>query len=597
MFQETIGEAEKCDKKKLSEEEKTCLGLRLEGFVRFITDYARQDVRAVIIGLRCCGYDLSMERVFPADLSDLLEAGGGGSTWTRETDRALVRLGNLLAVRLGTSSPLNISPAEIFLTQSELASQELRALQNIPIEHIRSQYAFLCSFNTGLQHSLLPLLDYRSANTYKHSTVEAIRRGKDLIFYQVKSRLLDKLLNASQQRNQEQAPPEISLDPVEEIGNLQHEVTNTLFSRALNQLAEVQSSQLNVSLAFGGDPQYPFNIKMLGDEVLGNSGSFRHLISSIVSQLQSSTVNLLVPYKGQGPFVGRYFLKPGPINYGEEKMLQFFGQMLGVSLRSGIPMALNLMPTFWRSLVNDPVLDWRECRELDPVTFNYISSLESLTQITAQTFWEENDFPKFTFHSLTGEIIELQPGGFHTSVDFETVAEYVESIKTLQLREWNSRTRVKHILAGLSTTAPTSFIQNTFTAEEAELRFCGEAEVNITFLQEHTIYQVGISAQDQHVQHFWAALQSFSQAERAKFIKFSCNQDRIPMVGPSQSSHLPPYPIKLAPPDNKDGDPDLQFIRVETCMFLIKLPRYSNYQTMREKLLYAISCALDPLSG
>jgi hypothetical protein len=32
-------------------------------------------------------------------------------------------------------------------------------------------------------------------------------------------------------------------------------------------------------------------------------------------------------------------------------------------------------------------------------------------------------------------------------------------------------------------------------------------------------------------------------------------------------------------------------------MFMVKLPRYSTYETMRDKLLYAISCALDPLSG
>ena len=592
MFQDASDATEKCDVMKMTEEENVSLGLRLEGFVKFLSDYARQDVRSVIIGLRCCGYDLCMERVFPAELRDVLEG-----TWTRQTDRALVRFANQLAARLNTASPLNISPSEIYLSQSDLASRELQPLQKVPLEHLRSQFALLCSFNRCAQHSLLPLLDYRAAQTYRHSAAEAVRRGRDLIFYQVKSRLLDRFLNASHQRNQDQAPPEITLDPVEEIGNLQHEVTNTLFSQALNQLAEVQSSQLNVSLAFGGDPQYPFNIKMLGDQVLGNSGSFRHLMSSIVCQLQSSTVALLVPYKGQGPFTGRYFLKPGPVNYGEEKMLQFFGQMLGVSLRAGIPLALNLMPTFWRSLVSDPVVDWSECKELDPVTFNYISSLQSLTEVTAITFWEENDFPKFTFHSLTGEIIELRPGGFDISVDFENKEEYVESIQTFQLREWNSTSRVRHILAGLSTTAPTSFIQNTFTAEEAELRLCGEVEVNIKFLQEHTIYQVGISSQDQHVQHFWSALESFTQAERAKFIKFSCNQERIPMVGLGQSSHLPPYPMKLAPPDMKEGEPDLQFIRVETCMFLVKLPRYSNYQTMREKLLYAISCALDPLSG
>ena len=82
-----------------------------------------------------------------------------------------------------------------------------------------------------------------------------------------------------------------------------------------------------------------------------------------------------------------------------------------------------------------------------------------------------------------------------------------------------------------------------------------------------------------------------------KFIKFACNQDRIPMVGPEESSHIPPYPMKIAPPDRREGEQDQQFIRVETCMFMIKLPRYTTYETMREKLLYAISCAMDPLSG
>ena len=277
--------------------------------------------------------------------------------------------------------------------------------------------------------------------------------------------------------------------------------------------------------------------------------------------------------------------------------MQFFGQMLGISLRSGIPMALNLMPTFWASLVRTPVEDWSECRDLEPVTFNYISSLQSLTQHTFQAFLEENDFPKFTFHSLTGEIVELCPGGSEIPLEFENRDYYIDCIKALKFSEWECKTRMTHILAGLATMAPISFIQNTFTPQEAELKFCGEAEVDVQFLEDHTIYQVGISSQDQHVLYFWAALHSFTQSEKAKFIKFACNQDRIPMVGPSQSTHIPPYPMKLAPPDLKDGDPDLQLIRVETCMFLIKLPRYSSYQTMRDKLLYAISCALDPLSG
>ena len=48
----------------------------------------------------------------------------------------------------------------------------------------------------------------------------------------------------------------------------------------------------------GGDQQFPFNPKMTGDEVHGNSGLFRHFLSEIIDQLHSPTLNLLVLYRG-----------------------------------------------------------------------------------------------------------------------------------------------------------------------------------------------------------------------------------------------------------------------------------------------------------
>ena len=111
------------------------------------------------------------------------------------------------------------------------------------------------------------------------------------------------------------------------------------------------------------------------------------------------------------------------------------------------------------------------------------------------------------------------------------------------------------------------------------------------------IPQVDISETDPHIQFFWAALESFNQSELAKFVKFSSNQERIPMSGP-EVGHLPPYPMKIAPPDTRGQvEADQQLIRVETCMFMVKLPHYSTYEVMRERLMQAITCALDPLSG
>ena len=567
------------------------MGLTLEGFIRFIKDFAKQDVRSVFIGLRSCGFDMFMERVFPAEFNSLEDM-----SWTKIQDEALVKHGNMLAQKFNCS-PLKISSNEIYLTEIDLVSEGFKSLQSLSLEDVRTHYSIIVAFNQAIEKYLLPLVDFRCAGTYVHSIAEYVQKGRNLIFYEVKSNLLRKFLNASNQRNPDHAPPEINLDPVEEIGNTHHDVCSTLFSQALNQLSEIQSAQMNVPVAFGGDPQYPFNIKMQGEEVMGNSGSFRHFMTAMVEQLQSPILNLLVPYKGTGSFAGRYFLKPGPMNFGEEKMLQFFGQLLGISLRSGIPLALNMMPTFWKTFVNTPYTQWRDCRDLDPVTYLYLEDTESQLEDNFSQFLEENDFPKFTYHSLTGDIVEICSDGMNIDLEWDNKHEYVNSIKTLKLKEWQSQERMNHILAGLATMAPLAFIQNTFSADDAELQFCGQSFVDLKFLRQHTIYQVGILEDDPHVVHFWSALESFSQAELGKFIKFACNQDRIPMTGPRESSQMPPYPMKLAPPDKREGDMDQQFIRVETCMFMIKLPRYTTLQVMREKLLYAISCALDPLSG
>lgn len=77
--------------------------------------------------------------------------------------------------------------------------------------------------------------------------------------------------------------------------------------------------------------------------------------------------------------------------------------------------------------------------------------------------------------------------------------------------------------------------------------------------QAHTMYQVGLMETDQHIEFFWTALEMFTQEELCKFIKFACNQERIPFTCPCKdggpdTAHVPPYPMKIAPPDGAAGN-------------------------------------------
>lgn len=72
------------------------------------------------------------------------------------------------------------------------------------------------------------------------------------------------------------------------------------------------------------------------------------------------------------------------------------------------------------------------------------------------------------------------------------------------------------------------------------------------------MYQVGLVETDTHIEFFWQALESFSQEELSRFIKFACNQERIPSTCPcrqggNDAAHVPPYPMKIAPPDGPGG--------------------------------------------
>ena len=407
-----------------------------------------------------------------------------------EKDQQLVSLANTLAVKLNIA-PTIISSNEIYLTETDLLNPNFCSLQDVLLEDLRTRFALLSSWNHGFKRFLLPMVDYRAATTYPNSTAANIRAGRALIFFEIKSEVLSELLNASHQRNPEHAPPEITVDPVEEIGNTHDDVCLSLFSQALNQVAEYQSSALNVSLASGGDPQFPIIVKMSGDEVHGNSGSFRHFMSAMVSQIHSSTLGLFVPYQGQGQHEGKFFLRPGPLGYGEERMLQFLGQILGISLRSRIPLPLQLMPTFWRSLAGYEPPDWKESHSLDPITSQYLDDVQVATPEKFEQLLEENNFPKFTFHSLSGEVVELCPQGSDTPLNWHNKLEYVASVKSLRIKEWQSDAKFVHILAGLGTLCPLSFLQHTFTPEDLELLLCGRPDIDLHFLRQHTIYQVG----------------------------------------------------------------------------------------------------------
>lgn len=98
-------------------------------------------------------------------------------------------------------------------------------------------------------------------------------------------------------------------------------------------------------------------------------------------------------------------------------------------------------------------------------------------------------------------------------------------------------------------------------------------------MKENTNYS-GVNESEQHVQWFWTVLEEFNQGTGEKmrmFLRFACGLDRLPL------SPIEPLPMKIRNSDR--GDSDDRRIRAEACMFIIKLPKYSSLEIMRERML------------
>ncbi|XP_054852988.1 probable E3 ubiquitin-protein ligase HECTD4 isoform X3 [Eublepharis macularius] len=589
--------------------------LTLDGFHRFVIDRAKQDIRSVWRAILSCGYDLHFERCACIDSRHAQKA---SRKWSLEMDVALVQYINRLCRHLAIT-PARLHPHEVYLDPADTADPRVSCLLNVPVESLRLRFALLQSLNTTLETFFLPLVELRQTEMYTNSIAALLQVAKGFIFYDTKVTVMNRVLNATVQRTADHAAPEITLDPLEIVGGEIRSSENSYFCQAARQLACVPSSQLCVKLASGGDPTYAFNIRFTGEEVHGTSGSFRHFLWQVCKELQSSLLSLLLlcPSSAVNKNKGKYILTPSPISYGEEQLLHFFGQLLGIAIRADVPLPLDLLPSFWKTLVGEPLDPDLDLQEADILTYNYIKKFENLNdeaelealcaEIASQHLaMESPDCPnkpscKFTYPTMTGEEVELCARGRHIPVVWENKDVYATAIRNLRTHELQNPDCVTAVRAGLGSIIPLQLL-TMLTPLEMELRTCGLPYINLEFLKAHTMYQVGLMETDQHIEFFWGALEMFTQEELCKFIKFACNQERIPFTCPCKdggpdTAHVPPYPMKIAPPDGTTGSPDSRYIRVETCMFMIKLPQYSSLDIMLEKLRYAIHYREDPLSG
>ncbi|KAJ0160750.1 putative E3 ubiquitin protein ligase [Colletotrichum tanaceti] len=141
-------------------------------------------------------------------------------------------------------------------------------------------------------------------------------------------------------------------------------------------------------------------------------------------------------------------------------------------------------------------------------------------------------------------------------------------------------------LRGLRSIIAPSWL-SMFNQNELQRLVGGDSsEIDIEDLRRNTVYSGLYEVGDDGLEHptvqlFWKVMATFSDRERRDVLKYVTSTPRAPLLGFSQLS--PRFSIR-------DGGEDQERLpSTSTCVNLLKLPRYKNQETLRKKLLYAVS--------
>jgi hypothetical protein len=305
-----------------------------------------------------------------------------------------------------------------------------------------------------------------------------------------------------------------------------------------------------------------FFVKFRGEGVDDHGGPYRALFQTAIGE-EPAQLGLLRPCpNGRSRFGPNQdqLLLDGEECFGAsgtEELFYHVGRLLGVAVRHRIHLPLSLSLLVWKPLAGLP-LQSSDLAGVDTLLARTVAQLRA------------NRLPKEEMRELRAQL------GVPRSVEDGALADAVEELFL---------TRHAHLIealnSGLRAILPMEVL-GLFTPREVEVLFCG-AEVDVDLLQKMTEYEGGISPSDSHVKFFWQTLREMDPEQKSLFVNFCSGRSRLP-----RSAADFPMNFKItAPSGGALEHPDDYLPVAQTCFFSLSLPRYTTYQTCREKIVFA----------
>ena len=457
-------------------------------------------------------------------------------------------------------------------------------LVNCSNEVLKKMFVLLKILNTKIK-VLLPLIDFSKSSTNTERLSSLFNSTSPLIFWEVKNELIQTFLDKTSypsmpkhlRINRFKAKKFIEKGKPDLLG--EYTVWGQVFQflrlypPKIFRKKKVEKKNLN-----SDRNNKLFNAQFTGEGSIDAGGPYRECLSTIYSELQSNALSLFIPTSNQkndtGSFREKWTVNPGALSNVELEMYKVFGGMMGYAIRTGEFFNMDLCSIFWKSVLGIDK-DEKDLEKFDKYCLQFLDNIEKAND--EKSFEPFTEY-KFTTNLTNGTEVEICENGSNKNISLENKKEFIGLLLKTRLNEGNLQ--IQSIRNGLEQVIPFGILK-LLSWNELEMLVCGKPILDVELLKENTQYN-GCSENDKVIQNFWKCLEEFNAEERASYLRFVWGRSRLPLTSKD-------FPMQHRISIKSHGNPDLALPTSHTCFFSIDLPRYSNYEVLKNKLKYAIT--------
>ncbi|XP_050303138.1 E3 ubiquitin-protein ligase HERC2 [Anthonomus grandis grandis] len=324
-------------------------------------------------------------------------------------------------------------------------------------------------------------------------------------------------------------------------------------------------------------PHRVWKVEFVGESVDDCGGGYSESIAEMCDELQNGSLPLLIPTPNGRDEAGAnrdcFVLNPTAKTCLHLNMFRFLGVLMGIAIRTGSPLSLNLAEPVWKQLAGMELTP----ADLTEIDRDYVPGLLCIRDAGSDEPLFQNLEMPFSTPSSCGNDILLSTK--YKRITFENRLEYVRLALNFRLHEFDEQ--ITAVRDGMSKVVPVPLL-SLFSGYELETMVCGSPDIPLSLLKSVATYK-GIDSTAPLIQWFWEVMEDFSNQERSLFLRFVWGRTRLPRTIADFRGR--DFVIQII---DKYTPPDQFLPESYTCFFLLKIPKYSCKHILQQKLKYAI---------